>query len=649
MPHPAARLRQSAAPPIRRARSLVLTCLLCAFLPWTPAHAAKLDRALQFHGLAQGNYLIGDAEGALRALEVCLRHDPHFLPALRLKARIHIDRDEVAAAEATLVPALQRYPEDTELRLLQALLTGQRGDTEGALEQIRQVVASTTPESRDGRIARRLTGLLEMAAGDWDAAVTSFLSTITDRGEQQALIVEAYRERAQQQLQADQPDAALATLDLAIAQLGTPSDRESLGRRDQLQLDRAKLLARMGQTEAAIHALERLHAGQPEDPEIALTLASLYASEERWSQLNALIPLLAATPQLKDVTLYLEGRIAFAEDRLGTARARFEAAIEAQPAADNPLMPFLHFYRARCLSRLDRGDEADAALLKAVDAGFEATTAGEALSLARELLRLDRPEAAIPQLERVLLGPAATSAPLWTLLGRAHQAGGQNALAISAFNQSLSIDRRQPEVLALRGSLLRRIGDLEGARADYQQASALDPENPALAYALGLTLLQLGQLPAAEQALARAALDAGSPPGTGLLHALTAYAVGDEAAAKRSLQRYLPRSGPSPAPSAVYLSRLLGIEAPQSPDDPILDYLNGQSSRKAALDHAGRASTPAEARRQIAATAFWLAQHERSLGNTEEARQLLRITLDTGHPDQPEYQFARWQLDQTPP
>ncbi len=649
MDHPVARFHRSAPLRLRRARLLVVGCLLCTLLPWLPIHAAKLDRALQFHGLAQGNYLIGDAEGALRALEACLRHDADYLPALRLKARIHIDRAEADLAEATLTPALRRYPGDPELRLLRALLIGQRGDTEEALKQLRQIEAETTADSREGRIARRLTGLLEMAAGNWAAAVASFLEAAGETGDRQGLIAEAYRERARQQLESGRPEAALATLDEAIAQLDTPSDREGLRRRDQLLLERAKMLARLGRTEPATLALERLHASQPQDPEIALTLASLYADQDRWAELKALIPLLASAPQLKDLTLYLEGRVAFAENRLGTARARFEAAIEAQPAEGSPLLPSLHFYRARCLRQLDRGKEADHAVLAAIDAGFEATSIEEAFELARDLLRLDRAEAVIPQLERLLLGPAATSATLWAQLGRAHQATGQKALAVSAYNQSLSLDRKQADVLALRGSLLRRMNDLNGALADYAQAAQLDPDNAALAYALGITHLQLGEIADAEQAFARSTAPADTLPGALLLHSLTAYVIGDDPSARDSLARYHQLGGPAPAPSAVYLGHLLGVAAPGVTDDPILRYIQGRTTRKEALDAAGRAETPAEARRRICATAFWLARHEQARGDKEDAESLLRIALETGHPDQPEYQFARWQLGPTLP
>ena len=90
---------------------------------------------------------------------------------------------------------------------------------------------------------------------------------------------------------------------------------------------------------------------------------------------------------------------------------------------------------------------------------------------------------------------------------------GETTLALSAFNESLALNPRQIETRGLRGSLLRKLGDLEGARYDYQNALQLDPENPALIYALGLTQVQLGMLVHAEANIATAADDQPDNPG----------------------------------------------------------------------------------------------------------------------------------------
>ena len=101
---------------------------------------------MQFHGLAQGNYLIGDKVGALRALEECLRFKADYMPALRLKARIQIDESQTAAARETIEHSLQFQPNDHEIRLLEALLDGKEGERERALVAIDSIILKLAPK-----------------------------------------------------------------------------------------------------------------------------------------------------------------------------------------------------------------------------------------------------------------------------------------------------------------------------------------------------------------------------------------------------------------------------------------------------------------------------------------------------------------------
>ena len=63
------------------------------------------------------------------------------------------------------------------------------------------------------------------------------------------------------------------------------------------------------------------------------------------------------------------------------------------------------------------------------------------------------------------------------------------------------------------------------------------------------------------------------------------------------------------------------------------------------LDGAGRAETPKLAQQQLCEAAFWLAQHERLRGPSNEAAELLKLAIQIGTPDMPEYQFAKWQTN----
>ncbi|NBB80557.1 MAG: tetratricopeptide repeat protein, partial [Verrucomicrobia bacterium] len=466
-----------------------------------------------------------------------------------------------------------------------------------------------------------------------------------DKTEHQLLKALVLTEKARNAMQSGESKAAIAAIDQAIAVYQNQSGQEALQRGTELRLMRARLLAQFGQTEAAITDLQTLTGQQPKNFEALITLASIYASVDRWGSLEALIPAIAARPELRDVALYLEGRSALAKNRVGTARAKFEAAIESLPEGADKLRQSLFFYRGVCLQKLDRQDEAQASILDAIDAGFRPETSEEAIIASRTLLRNKRAEDAIPLLEAITLNRIAPDAEVWAMLGRAHLADDTPALALSALNEALQIDPKAPEPRALRGSLLRKIGDLDGALADYETAQSLQPENPAIAYARGLVHLQLGQVIQADQAIGQAAAALPGQPGLQLLHALLALTLEEHKSARSALHRYQKQVSESANPTAHYLDYLLNGAAPETgPRDAIRQYFSGTQTLKETLDDAGRADTPEQARKQITATAFWMAQFERAQGSPEQAEKLLEIAVDVGNPDLTEYQLAKWQL-----
>jgi predicted Zn-dependent protease len=438
------------------------------------------------------------------------------------------------------------------------------------------------------------------------------------------------------------------TLRAIDASLAADTD-SNLQEKSNLRLARARLLARSGDTEAAIRELQSLTSQQPNYLEATLTLVALYTAADRWQSVEQLIPALKQQPALEDVALYLEGRTAFARGRLGRARAKFEAALEAQPARANRLSPSLYFYRSQCLDALERHNEARADLLKAFDADFRPESTTEALTAARALLRHDEPARAITLLEALTLNQLTTSTEAWNLLGRAHRLEGATALALSAFNQSLRIQPAQAPTLALRAGLLRQIGDLHGALADYEKAHQLDPQNPALHYARGLTLLQLQQIPAAAAQLQAAARELPQQSEITLLTALLQFTTDQRPEARRSLQHYFAQQATADAEAtapatAHQLAYLLDLQPTAPAPSDFTRYCEGKLSRKALLDAAGSAPTPAAARQQIAAIAFFMAHSPLAQADPAAVRELLQIAADSGAPDQPEALCARWLL-----
>jgi tetratricopeptide (TPR) repeat protein len=632
-----------------RFRTLILGLLL-SLASYSTNAAPDTERAEFYYGIAEGNYLIGDLQGAERGIEQILRIAPDDLSALKLKTRVLLDQGRPDAALASAERAILLEPNNLELKLLKALVLGNMEQLAEASKLIQEVIAQAPPETKDARAAQQLLGLLRMAAGEWDQAAEAFNQIYHADSETAEsslrLSSEAYLEKARSQLKAGAHDQAIAAVDQAIAVYQDQTGQESLKQRTALRMMRARLLTQLGRYDAAIKDLQILTGQQPENYEALITLASLYASVERWESLEAIIKPIARQPQLKDVALYLEGRAALAKNRVGTARAKFEAAIDALPPEADRLRRSLFFYRGICLDRLDRHTEATESILQAIDADFQPETSEEALIASQTLLRADRARDAIPILEAITLNHIDPSPAVWAMLGRANLAAGSPTLALSAFNESLAIEPEQADVLALRGSLLRKIDDLVGALVDYQLAQRLDPDNASIAYATGLVYLQLGQINEAAQSMGQAAQQLKNQAGIQLLHALLAYTLEQKQTAQDALKNYQSQvSQEQQNPSARYLAYLLEPEQSKYLNqDEVSQYFTGQYTRKQALDAAGRAESPEQARQQICACAFWLAQYERQQGNRDSSQALLQIALDTGSSDLTEYQLAKWQL-----
>jgi len=645
-------------------RAQIVGLVLCISGLYLSA-APKIDLIELYHGVAEGNYLIGDLGGAERGVEQMLRIDPDYLPALTLKARVMLDQNKPVQALKAAERAIALEPENHKHSLLKALVLSHADRREEAAAFIQQILAKAKPESDEARVAKQLLGLLLITKGDWDdAAFGTNKIYLADPETDSASLRhsrEAYLENARADLQFGAQNDTITAIDQAIAVYKDQTGQEALQQSTTLRLLRARLLTQIGHFDQAITDLQNLTAQQPQNFEALIILASLYASVERWESLEAVIEPIAKRPELSDVALYLEGRATLAKNRVGTARAKFEAAIQALPQEANLLRRSLFFYRGLCLQKLGRHEEAFTSILDAIDAGFRPETSEEALVAGRTLLRADRSSDAIPILEAITLNRIHPGAEAWAMLGRAHLASDTPTLALSAFNESLLIDSEQAEVLALRGALLRKIGDLEGALKDYKKAHQFTPSSSVLSYEEGLVLLQLGRLPEAEGVLQIAARQLSAYSTLDLIHANCAYAIGKIDAATESLSGYLAGSPKTPEPNAIYLAQLLQADFNKNIsrmerihdsaknlkvatlNDPVIEYFNGVANRKAVLDWAGIAKSPEEARRQICAAAFWMAQWEKANGDVAKAKELLKIAVDTGSPDLTEWQLANWQ------
>ena len=626
----------------------IIAILLCLINKHLSADI-NTGRLELYYGVAEGNYIVGDLVGAENSIEQILRIEPNYPPALNLKSNIMLDKGRADLALISAERASGLDPNNLKYKLTVALILGNLQRREEASKLIDSVLIVAPAGSEDAIAAKQLLGLLLMADGEWDSAVDTFKdiysTNSSDNRGRLKLMSEAYVEKARAAMNEGNTEVLIEAMEQAIEVYAEQSEKGNLLQSSALRLTRARMLAQLGHINMAIKDLQILTGQQPENFEALITLATLYASEGRWQSVERITELFSQHQKLRDVALYFEGRAAMSKDRIGTARAKFEAAIKILPKDADLLRRTLFFYRGLCLKKLGRNDEAQSQILIALDAGFRPESSDEALIACSTLLRAERAKHAIPLLEAITLNRIKPSAEVWAMLGRAHWMNNTPALAISALNESLNINPKHSEARALRGSVRRVIGNLEGALSDYKAALQYAPDNQAIRYAEGLTYLQIGRVREAEASISKAAETLRDQSGLQLIHSLLAYVLGDRKSAKNSLKSYHEIVTKEQNPSAIYLKYLLNFSNDLAhSNDPVIQYFIGKSDRKKTLDRAGVAESPKDARQQICATAFWMAQWQKQQGKTKESRELLDLAIKTGQSDYTEYQLANWLL-----
>lgn len=637
------------------------------FLPLLLLRAVPEATRIEFYyGIAQGNYLIGDFEGAAKGVKQMLKLDPDYTPALALNARILIDMGAPLLALDSVEKALLLDPENPGNMLLKALVLGNLDRCEEAIAVVEGVIQSVPAKSKDHRVASKLLGLFLMAEGNSEKAAQVFNKSYLNNPEvakgNLALAVDAYQQTINQELAQNNFEEALVATNQALELLQNQTGNTAIQQCMNLKIFRAQIFVQIGRDDEAIKELRALLRQKPDDTKVLITLASLYASTGRWDALKDILPDISVNPELQDINFYLKGRIAIHHGRIGSARESFESGLQIVSDHSSQLNASMKFYLGACLIELGKIEAGDNNILKALENGFRPETEEEVILASHTFLRNDQAQLAIVLLEAVTLNQLSNSPEVWNLLGRAHQAEGSTVLALSTYNQSLGIQPDQPEVLALRGSLLRKLGDFKGAVADLKRALTLSPETLALEYSLGLIYLQMGELITALEWLSRNSAKLLENPGVQLLKAHLAYCTGDTRSASMALKSYFELVPKKVNESAFYLEHILIGQADQTlAFDKLnerigvfdtsnlmgnfLGYIQGKLDRKTLLDAAGCAESPVIAQRQICEMAYWLAQHEFIQSNDKDAKELLELAVRIGLSDYPEYQFAQWQLN----
>jgi len=179
--------------------------------------------------------------------------------------------------------------------------------------------------------------------------------------------------------------------------------------------------------------------------------------------------------------------------------------LEAVPGAD-PLAPVTALRRATLFDRMDRVEEAEAALR-----GLAADLPEQPQPLVRlgDMLRVrsrfpDAVQAYDAALARIPT-PGATDWPLYYARGIAHERSGNWPRAEADFKRALELAPEQPYVLNyLAYTWVEQGRDLPEARRMLERAVALRPNDGNIVDSLGWALFRMGDIPGAIAALERA-------------------------------------------------------------------------------------------------------------------------------------------------
>jgi arylsulfatase A-like enzyme/Tfp pilus assembly protein PilF len=210
--------------------------------------------------------------------------------------------------------------------------------------------------------------------------------------------------------------------------------------------------------------------------------------------------------------------------------------------AEDPESPYYLQLLASAEAQLGRYEEAIRILERGIEVGGGSHAAGALLEISRLLVRAERLEEALAQLERVREMEETVEG--LHLLGTVAARLGRATAAVEAFEAALVLDASHAPSLVDLGVQRGRRGELEEAQELLRRAVAADPYSPKAQFNLGVSLLEAGRPQEAVGHFERATLLA--PDYVNAYHAagVARLRLGDRAAAGRMLEE-LDRRAPA--------------------------------------------------------------------------------------------------------
>ena len=506
----------------------------------------------------------GDFRKAFGDYNRALELDPNHLPSLIRRGQIFLLAKDLESAGKDAEAAIKLAPTDPDALVLRAALRKRNGDDAGSEQDVRAALAAKPGHAT----ASAMMALLLFEQGSRDEAIEVLKTAIAANPDNQPLQVvlgRYYHETGNIQ-------GAIDTLSgLAKAHPDNTNYQNKL----------AGYLVQQGREDEAEKALRNALAAAPTDYPRQRALIELVG------RLRGTEAALAEIRALREANDSMSLRFAEADllralKRGDQAEQGYRDIIEASGGTGPDAIKARNALAA--LLAEDRGDEA-AALIGAVLQ--ESPTEPDALQLRAALaLRNGQPDQAIADL-RTVLGEFPDRIAAQRLIGQAHAAKGESALAQDAFEKAIAIAPTDTLAYLQLAELRVRSGDSEGALLVLESLLDKVPDNEAAQQAIAKIQLSSRDWDALGATAERIRATRPQHPLGYYLEGLLLQREGDHAAAVEAFEQALEASPDAVEPLLGLARSQLALGRPEQAEQRVLGVMRYNPNSLVAMTQLG--------------------------------------------------------------
>ena len=496
-----------------------------------------------------------------RAIEL----DPEHVPSMVRRGQILIIAGDIDNASRDADTALAVAPDSPAAIMLRAAVRLRQQDVEGARADARAVLAIDPGHMQ----ATAMLGVMHFRAGSLDAAIATVEAGIAENPD--SVVLKKLLARVYDA--AGDVDGTIDVLrELVEAKPDDPRYNRELAR---YQLEK-------GRTAAAERELRDAYAGKPGENVLAIALVQLVAQLYGIDAAKAeLAEMRRASPGSTDL-LFLQAALERANGDPAAAQSTYRTIIDKVGGEGAVAI------RARnAWAKMIAGRKPEQAHTLIAEVLRESPTETEALEL-RAVMAMDAgdPARAIGDLRAVLREFPERALAQW-LLGRAHQAKGELALAGEAFEKAISLAPMEPTAYLALAELRVRVGDNDGALLVLEHLLEQVPESTAAQEAIAKIHFSNRDWSSMRQTAEKIRSLREDHPLGYYLKGLVEQRLGNHAAATELQEQALRRSPDAVEPLIALARSQLELGRPEQAEQRVLEVLERNPNSVVALNLLG--------------------------------------------------------------